>query len=123
MLLGLQGKENKEVQEESGEKKKMIVTFLLSSATLVEKRSFPRSGAWRKGEKGGREGVGQEQVTPCRGRQVGRWVLGGRPGQPGGRLGATSRRRRLRRIFFKFNKYNKKMKKKNIKESKYIRLN
>ena len=70
----------------------LIFTFLLSSATLVEKRSFPsfpRSGVWRKGEEWGREGVGQEQVTPCRGRQVGRWALGGRPGQPGGRLGGN----------------------------------
>ena len=93
MLLGLQGKENKGVNKDSGENKEMNITFLLSSATLVEKRSLPRSGAWRKGEEGGREGVGQEQVTPCRGRQVGRWALGGRPGQPGGRLGRTSRRR------------------------------
>ena len=94
MLLGLQGKENKEVQEGLVIIKMLIFTFLLSCSTLVEKRSFPRSGVWRKGEEGGREGMGQEQVTPCRGRQVGRWALGGRPGQPGGRLGGKSRRRR-----------------------------
>ena len=71
MLLGLQGKENKEVQEDLVNIIMLIFTFLLSCSTLVEKRSFPRSGVWRKGEEGGREGMGQEQVTPCRGRQAG----------------------------------------------------
>ena len=77
------------------------LTFLLNSATLVEKRSFPMSAAGRKvgkegegrmeggvvevtGSPGVWPGLGGQQEHGIPGRQEPRGVLA--PSQPGGRL-------------------------------------